>query len=664
MKLFFARYKEWTADRWDPPVELLEEIGNCDDVEANTAAILMENKVSDKPFSRTIEEALPKLPWTIPEKEIALRYDFREKQIFTIDPLTARDLDDALSCQELPDGTFEVGVHIADVSYFVEPGTELDKEASQRATSVYLTQRVVPMLPRVLCEQLCSLNPGEDRLAFSVMWRMDRNGNILSERMGRSIIRSCCKLNYDLAYAALQGKLDGERDGWRNGWGCTDATICPPAAEVQAPHTTASVVEGIKNLNMLAKILNKERVEQGSIKIGCPKLTVSLDENKNPVAAYLYETTDSNHLVEEWMLLANRRVATRLSQFFPETALLRLHPPPNDKKLDDVKEFLQKNGLGVLDTSGSRQMAESIDAIIQKNRGKVPYVDMLLPQLMLRTMQLAQYFCTGAEEESKWRHWALAFPYYTHFTSPIRRYPDIVAHRQLALSLEIEKAKRLAERGRSLSPQAQALLDKPLYDTDTVTRFCAESNEKKRAARICSNQSARFFQCLLLLKHEEITDGVVYEMNNKYVHVFVPQYAFTYRMERRTIGRGKGAVYDNDARTLTITWSKKTKTTGKEKKEEEEKEDKPEEGDKPEEEESEEGTDSESGDHEEEDSEDETGAKQVVHIFDVVPVKISVKKDSFPLEQEVSFVEPTEAQTSALRWVPSTQKTVINDVVD
>ena len=656
-KLFFARYKEWTADRWDPPVELLEIIGGTDDVEANTAAILMENEVSDKPFSERVERELPELPWTIPEKEIALRFDFREKQIFTIDPITARDLDDALSCQELPDGTFEVGVHIADVSYFVEPGTELDKVASQRATSVYLTQRVVPMLPRVLCEELCSLNPGQDRLAFSVMWRMDKNGKILSERMGRSIIRSCCKLNYDLAYAALQGKLDGERDGWRNGWGCTDPTICPPVAQVLAPHTTASVVQDIKNLNMLAKTLHKERTEHGSIKIGVPKLTVSLDEDKNPVAAYLYETTDSNHLVEEWMLLANRRVATRLTHFFPDTALLRYHPAPLDKKLDLVKDFLRKNGLGVLDTHGSREMAESMDAIIQKNRNTVPHIDMLLPQLVMRTMQLAKYFCTGTVERSNWHHWALAFDYYTHFTSPIRRYPDVIVHRQLALSLEIEKAKKQAERGVPLSPQAQALLAKPLYDKETVKRFCDESNDKKRAARVCSDYSARFYQCLLLQKHEEIVDGLVYEMGTKYVDVFVPQYALIHRIEWNKIGGGKKAVYDSDARTLTITWSKGAKPE----------QDKPSEGTPEEEFEADTKSEEEDDDddtHEDVESADEGGQKQVISIFDVVPVRISVNQNSFPLEQEVSFVDPVEADAATLRWAPSTQKTVINDAVD
>ena len=654
-KLFFGRYKEWTAERWDPPVELLEIIGSTDDVEANTAAILMENNVSDKPFSASVESELPKLPWMIPEKEIALRFDFREKQIFTIDPITARDLDDALSCQELPDGTFEVGVHIADVSYFVEPGTELDRVASWRATSVYLTQRVVPMLPRVLCEELCSLNPGQDRLAFSVMWRMDKNGTILSERMGRSIIRSCCKLNYDLAYAALQGKLDGERDGWRNGWGCADATICPPAAQVQAPHTTASVVEAMKNLNMLAKVLHKERTDHGSIKICVPRLTVSLDKDQNPIAAFLYETTDSNHLVEEWMLLANRRVATRLTHFFPETALLRFHPPPNEKKLGLVNEFLKKNGLGELDTRGSREMAESLDTIIRNHRDTVPYLDMLLPQLFMRSMQLAQYFCTGTVEQSKWRHWALAFDYYTHFTSPIRRYPDVIVHRQLALSLEIEKAKKQAERGRPLTPQAQALLGNVQYDEKTVTRFCAESNEKKRAARICSDYSARFFQCLLLQKHEEITDGLVYEMDNKYIDVFVPQYALLYRIERGRIGGGKRAVFDRDTRTLTITWGKNAKPEQDEPSEEALEEDF--EDDIYCEEEEEDFQD-------DEELADEAGQKQVIRIFDVVPVKIGVKKDSFPLEQEVSFVDPTEVQTNTLRWVPSTQRTLMNDVVE
>ncbi|MED6260087.1 DIS3-like exonuclease 2 [Ataeniobius toweri] len=422
--LFICRITDWAADSNFAVGQLAKTLGQAGEIEPETEGILTEYDVDFSEFTEEVLDCLPKnLPWTIPPEEFEKRRDLRKECIFTIDPATARDLDDALSCKQLPDGNFEVGVHIADVSYFVEEGTALDAIASQRATSVYLVQMVIPMLPRLLCEELCSLNPLTDRLTFSVIWKLTPEGKILDEWFGRSIIRSCVKLSYDDA----QRMIDAPEK------------LFPPEKllPVDLEHTIDEIHQAVLHLHSIAKNLRAQRFRGGALKLDQLKLSFTLDkETMMPQGCYIYEYRESNKLVEEFMLLANMATATHIYGKFPELAMLRRHPPPKAKMVKELEALCSQLGLKI-DFSSSGSIQKSLCAVYGDDEYSV-YRKEVLNNMCSRPMQLALYFCTGAlKKKEEFRHYALNVPLYTHFTSPIRRYPDIIVHRLLASSLKL-----------------------------------------------------------------------------------------------------------------------------------------------------------------------------------------------------------------------------------
>uniref|UniRef100_A0A3Q2QXN8 DIS3-like exonuclease 2 n=1 Tax=Fundulus heteroclitus TaxID=8078 RepID=A0A3Q2QXN8_FUNHE len=422
--LFICRITNWPADSNFADGQLAKTLGQAGEIEPETEGILTEYDVDFSEFTEEVLDCLPKnLPWTIPPEEFAKRRDLRKECIFTIDPATARDLDDALSCKQLPDGNFEVGVHIADVSYFVEESTALDTIASQRATSVYLVQMVVPMLPRLLCEELCSLNPLTDRLTFSVIWKLTPEGKILDEWFGRSIIRSCVKLSYDDA----QRMIDAPEKLF-------PLEELPP---IDPEHTIDEIHQAVLYLHSIAKNLRAQRFIGGALRLDQIKLSFTLDkETMMPQGCYIYEYRDSNKLVEEFMLLANMATATHIYEKFPELALLRRHPPPRTKMLKELEMLCSQLGLNI-DFSSAGSIQKGLCAVYGDDEYSV-YRKEVLNNMCSRPMQLALYFCTGAlKKKGEFRHYALNVPLYTHFTSPIRRYPDIVVHRLLASSLKV-----------------------------------------------------------------------------------------------------------------------------------------------------------------------------------------------------------------------------------
>lgn len=534
--LFLAELQPWEIIDRRPGARILKLLGRTGDVESETKAILLEYGIDEHEFSPEVNACLPKVPWQIPEEELRSRRDFRSARIFTCDPLTARDLDDALSCWPLPDGTFEVGVHIADVAHFVRPGTALDAEAQLRSTSVYLVQKVIPMLPRVLCEDLCSLNPGADRFAFSCLWRMTADGEILSEWFGRSMIRSCCKLNYGLVQAALDGLVgDGQ-----HGWAGAPADVVPPWAAVLAPHTTAEVVTDIRNMARIARKLRARRVADGSISIGSCKLYIALDEAGRPVDAVPYELHESNELIEDMMLLANRRVAIRIAESIPDAALLRRHPPPNQRKIKEFAEFCAREKLGTVDSATSGSLARSLAAIRASN--PLPYIGDILTYFSVKPMQLAKYFSTGSLPCDQWRHYALAMDHYTHFTSPIRRYPDVVVHRQLDASIAMEAASRSLDAARQLPSNVE------------LSKICRHSNDKKLSARKVQEASGKLFLCLLVSDAPATTDGIVLGFTDRYISVYVPKYVFEKRVYLEDMPL-LDHEYSQESGTLTLRWS-------------------------------------------------------------------------------------------------------------
>ncbi|MGH0151524.1 UNVERIFIED_CONTAM: hypothetical protein FKN15_030402 [Acipenser sinensis] len=479
--LFVCRITEWRDNSNFAEGRLAKSLGQAGEIEPETEGILTEYDVDFSEFSKEVLGCLPQsLPWTIPAEEFKRRKDLRKACIFTIDPATARDLDDALSCKPLPDGNFEVGVHIADVSYFVEEGEALDSIASRRATSVYLVQKVIPMLPRLLCEELCSLNPMTDRLTFSVIWKLTPQGKILDEWFGRTVIRSCVKLSYDHAQSMIEApeKLFSVEE-------------LPPFSP---EHPVDEIHQAVLNLHSIAKQLRKQRFEGGALRLDQLKLSFTLDrESGMPQGCYIYKYRDSNKLVEEFMLLANMATAHQIYRSFPDQALLRCHPPPQTKMVDDLLEFCDQMGLK-LDFSSAGALNRSLNEELGVDEYSSARKE-VLTHMCSRPMQMAVYFCTGVlKAEALFRHYALNVPFYTHFTSPIRRYADIIVHRLLAASL-------------GCGPRVS------LCQSD-VQKQASHCNDKKMASKRVQELSADLFFAVLVkesgpLESEAMVMGVL-----------------------------------------------------------------------------------------------------------------------------------------------------------
>uniref|UniRef100_G3SEM8 DIS3-like exonuclease 2 n=1 Tax=Gorilla gorilla gorilla TaxID=9595 RepID=G3SEM8_GORGO len=450
--LFICRIVDWKEDCNFALGQLAKSLGQAGEIEPETEGILTEYGVDFSDFSSEVLECLPQgLPWTIPPEELSKRRDLRKDCIFTIDPSTARDLDDALSCKPLADGNFKVGVHIADVSYFVPEGSDLDKVAAERATSVYLVQKVVPMLPRLLCEELCSLNPMSDKLTFSVIWTLTPEGKILDEWFGRTIIRSCTKLSYEHAQSMIESPTEK-----------IPAKELPP---ISPEHSSEEVHQAVLNLHGIAKQLRQQRFVDGALRLDQLKLAFTLDhETGLPQGCHIYEYRESNKLVEEFMLLANMAVAHKIHRAFPEQALLRRHPPPQTRMLSDLVEFCDQMGLPVDFSSAG-------------------------------ALNMALYFCSGLlQDPAQFRHYALNVPLYTHFTSPIRRFADVLVHRLLAAALGYRERLDMAP--------------------DTLQKQADHCNDRRMASKRVQELSTSLFFAVLVkesgpLESEAMVMGVL-----------------------------------------------------------------------------------------------------------------------------------------------------------
>ncbi|KAF9573945.1 hypothetical protein EC968_007773 [Mortierella alpina] len=488
-KLFVASIKRWPLSSLHPFGQLERELGDIGNIEIETEALLADNNVTTTAFGEKVEKCLPDLPWAIPEKELSRRRDLRQDCIFTIDPATAKDLDDAVSCTRLDDGTYEIGVHIADVSHFIKVGSALDREAKSRATTVYLVQKAIPMLPNVLCEDLCSLTANVDRLAFSVFWKMTEDGHVLDTTFSKSVIRSCAQLSYDDAQRVITtGSLD-------------------PKVEVHG-QPRALVEENIKVFFKLSQILRQNRFENGSLSINSIKLSFATDEIHNPLDVSVYELKESNRLIEEFMLLANMSVAKQICEFFPEQALLRRHEEPLEKRMADFISHMSKIGLD-LDASSSGALQQSLDAI------QDPDVRKVVRLLVIKPMQRAKYICSGMLNPDKYHHYALNSPLYTHFTSPIRRYADIIVHRMLEASLVGDSKFYLSK--------------------ESCQKSANHCNIKKDAAKLAQEQSSHVYLSVLLRNMTEskgrvVKDAVVVQVLDAAFDVLVPEYGLEKRV--------------------------------------------------------------------------------------------------------------------------------------
>ena len=393
-----ARIVDWPEDAKNPIGEITHVLGKQGENNAEMNAILADYGFP-LAFPDEVEKQAEAIEETILAEEIAKRRDFRKILTFTIDPADAKDFDDAISFRKLDNGNIEVGVHIADVSHYVKQGTALDKEAFERGTSVYLVDRVIPMLPERLSNGLCSLRPNEDKLCFSAVFELDQEANVVGQWFGKTIIHSDTRFSYEDAQEILENK-------------------------------TGKHSEELLKLNELAYILRERKFKHGAISFESVEVKFNLDEHGKPLGVYAKERKDAHKLIEDYMLLANKKVAEFIAKKGKGkqklTFVYRSHDSPKEDALLSFSQFALKFGYKI-DISSGRETAKSLNFLMADVEGKKE--QNVLTKLAIRSMAKAVY------TTKKHSHYGLAFDYYTHFTSPIRRYPDVMVHRLLELYL-------------------------------------------------------------------------------------------------------------------------------------------------------------------------------------------------------------------------------------
>lgn len=392
-----AKITQWSEDSKNPIGEIIDILGKTGENNAEMHAILAEFGLPYK-YPENVNNAALKIGAGITPEVVASRIDMRNVLTFTIDPKDAKDFDDALSFRKLDNGNYEVGVHIADVTHYVTPGSILDKEAEARATSIYLVDRVIPMLPEHLSNGICSLRPDEDKLTYSCIFEMTPAGKVVKSNIAKTVTRSNRRLTYEEAQEIIEKQLSDVPCG-----------------------------EEIIILNGLAKVLRKERFENGSVDFDRVEVRFEIDDKGHPTAVYFKESKDANKLIEEFMLLANKTVAQTIGKSAgkkkPKAFVYRVHDKPDETKLSDLATLSRTFGYKLKTSGSSKEINKSLNKMLVEIKGKGE--ENLLSTLAVRSMAKAIYTTVNIG------HYGLGFDYYTHFTSPIRRYPDMMVHRLL-----------------------------------------------------------------------------------------------------------------------------------------------------------------------------------------------------------------------------------------
>lgn len=439
----------WDSKYKNPIGKVIQVIGEIDDHNTEINSILYDYGFSPK-FPDKVEKEANKISKEISKDEVSKRLDIRKTTTFTIDPKDAKDFDDALSVKKLKNGNWEVGVHIADVSHYVKRGGVIDTEAIERATSVYLVDRVIPMLPEVLSNNICSLKPNVDRLAYSILFEMDESANMLDYTIKKTVIHSDVRFTYQTAQDVIDNK-------------------------------EGKLVSELLLLDKLSKILRDKRKENGSINFESTEVKFILDKNNNPIDVYFKESLSTNHLIEEFMLLANKTVAKHIG--FPtkdaKTFVYRIHDIPDSDRISTLNNIVKKFGHSINNES-SNKLSQSINKLLKNVKGKGE--QQMVETLTIRSMAKAIYTTNNIG------HYGLAFKHYSHFTSPIRRYPDLIVHRLL---------EQYINGGNSV-------------DKETIEKICNHCSEMEKVSSRAERDSIKYMQVKFLKnKIGSIYDGVI-----------------------------------------------------------------------------------------------------------------------------------------------------------
>jgi len=508
-KRLVVQIDTWERTSRYPVGHYVKTLGDIGDRDAENEVIFIEHDVPVRPFGANVLACLPPEAgaWRLRPEEAAKRLDLRGtgRLICSIDPPGCEDIDDALHCMKLPNGNFECGVHIADVTHFVRPGTALDVEAGYRGTTVYLVDRRIDMLPRLLNADLCSLRPNVDRLAFSVFWEITPDAEILTEktRFSKTVIHS----DRAFSYGEAQSQMDD-------------------------PSCVDELTQSVRMLNHIAKQLKAARVRKGALNLASPEVKFNLDtETNNPLDVGMYELKEANSLVEEFMLLANTTVGAKIEKDFPLLALLRRHPEPAPSQLEPIIKAASAAGF-TIDPSTSKSIADSLD---NAERPEDPYFNKALRILCTRCMQQAVYFCSGSLPQDQYRHYGLAADIYTHFTSPIRRYADVLVHRMLAVSLGVD-------------PVPENTKTKEL-----VSEIAEVINRRHHMAQMAGRASTEL-HTLYYFKDRVVSErGIIIRVRENGIVVLVPRFgieSMIFLVEHGSVGIAP--VYDDQAQCVTV----------------------------------------------------------------------------------------------------------------